>query len=116
MHENNLSKVSNVSLNLYVTSSMVIIRQYGFWCDVKRVYQLVPTSLQGYVVATCADVPLGTLPLYAWVVYRPTSLMLSWSPEKSVYFYELETQRAREMFNENREWFKIVGRVHGTTM
>ena len=116
MIEQKLDNIKNGQANLYVTDSMAMFRQFGFWHDAKKVYQFVPCLQRGFVIVTRADVPLGDDPLYAWVVYRPTSLTVSWSLEKAVYFYELDFARATQLFEEHKDWFCIVGRQHDTTL
>jgi len=116
MIEQKLDNITSGQANLYVADSMAMFRQFGFWSDTKKVYQFVPCLQRGFVIVTRADVPLGVRPLYAWVVYRPTSLTLSWLSEKSVYFYGLDSSRAMELFKEHGDWFRIVGRQRDTTL
>ena len=103
-------------VDLYVTSSLVLFRRSGFWYDSKIVYQLVPAQRKGFVIVMRHGIPLGEEPLYAWTVYRPTSLVLSWEQQKTVFFHALDWCVASGLQQENEEWFKDVGRKHGTTL
>jgi len=116
MKKQELTKGIGHRLDLYVTGSVAIIRQLGFWYDTKKVYQLVPTQGQGFVIAMLSGKPLGEKPLYAWVVNRPVSLLLTWEAEKTVIFHELDFTFAKALEIGYPDWFCTVGQQHGTTM
>lgn len=108
MKENFTMQIPSGRADLYVTKSLAMFRQLGYWHDTNKVYQFVPTNLVGYAILMQRGRLVGERPMKAWVVYRPCALSLSWAAEKVVYFQNLDFDYAATLHEKNPDWWTTI--------
>lgn len=109
-------QVPSGKADLYVTRSLAMFRQYGFWYDTNKVYQFVPTLPVGYAMLMQDGRLIGERPMKAWAVYRPCALQLAWSYEKVVTFFDLELECAKLLQEAYPESFTVIKPKYGNTL
>jgi len=99
---------------IFFTPNIVAFRQLGMWYDTKKSYLLVPSSSFGYVAVTLADGEQGDAPLYAFAVYRPSSIALSWDIAIDCEFVPMALVDATDWYNDKKSQFQSIGAPGGT--
>ena len=104
-----------VSIDVWVTPDVKIIRQEGMFFDAEKTFLFAPTRLRGFVVVTSANSRVGCRPLYAFTLFRPAAITLSFVTDRVVNFRKLDRMEAITWAKSARTAFKRINKRSRTT-
>lgn len=96
-------------IDVWVTTNVAVFRQSTFWTTIDKVYQFVPAKPKGYVILTGANERMHCRQLQGYVIYRPSSVTISWLSDKTLNFRKLSLIDAMTWHDKNQGRWKVIG-------